>query len=88
MSNSAEKKILVYNNNTGVATKMNPLFAGEGLELIVAENYFELISTNNYKILPTSILKKRKNPPNWRVLFCLSKTSIQWGMDEFTISLN
>lgn len=45
MSNSAEKKILVYNNNTGVATKMNPLFAGEGLELIVAENYFELMET-------------------------------------------
>lgn len=30
------KKILVYNNQTGIAEKMEPLFAGEGLTMLVA----------------------------------------------------
>lgn len=43
MSNSKERKILVFNNNTGVVDKMNPLFAGEGFEMIMAQHYFELM---------------------------------------------
>lgn len=41
------KKILVYNNQTGIGEKMEPLFLGEGLETVVAaettslEDYFD-----------------------------------------------
>ena len=31
-----DKNILVYNNKTGIAEKMEPLFAGEGLNVLVA----------------------------------------------------
>ena len=31
-----EKNILVYNNKTGIAEKMAPLFIGEGLSVLVA----------------------------------------------------
>lgn len=36
------KKILVYNNQTGIAEKMEPLFAGEGLTMLVAADEGEL----------------------------------------------
>ncbi len=36
------KKVLVYNNQTGIAEKMEPLFAGEGLEMLVAADEEEL----------------------------------------------
>lgn len=37
-----EKKILVYNNKTGIAQKMEPLFIGEGLEMEVAADVEQL----------------------------------------------
>lgn len=42
MANSTVKNILVYNNNTGIVARMNPLFMGEGFHVITAENYYEL----------------------------------------------
>lgn len=37
-----KKKILVFNNNTGVVEMMSPLFAGEGMSMIVASDLDEL----------------------------------------------
>lgn len=37
-----EKKILVYNNNTGIAEKMEPLLIGEGLNMEVAADAAQL----------------------------------------------
>ncbi len=34
--------IVVYNNNTGIVKLMKPLFAGEGMELLVAADFEEL----------------------------------------------
>lgn len=36
------RKVLVYNNQTGIAEKMEPLFAGEGFEMLVAADVGEL----------------------------------------------
>lgn len=36
------RKILIYNNQTGIAEKMEPLFVGEGLETLIAENEAQL----------------------------------------------
>lgn len=36
------RKILIYNNQTGIAEKMEPLFAGEGLKVLIAANETEL----------------------------------------------
>lgn len=38
----AGKQVAVYNDNTGVAEMMEPLFAGESIELIVAREYGQL----------------------------------------------
>ena len=35
-------KILVYNNQTGIVEKMEPLFAGEGMEMVVAAEAEEI----------------------------------------------
>lgn len=35
-------KILIYNNQTGIAEKMEPLFASEGLEMLIAASEEEL----------------------------------------------
>lgn len=37
-----EKKLLVYNNKTGIAEKMEPLFVGEGLKMEVAADVEQL----------------------------------------------
>ena len=37
-----ERKVLVYNNKTGIAEKMEPLFAGEGLKMTVAADVEQL----------------------------------------------
>ncbi len=39
-----KKNILVYNNRTGIAEKMAPLFAGEGLSVVVAADPEQLYS--------------------------------------------
>ncbi len=44
-----EKRILVYNNQTKIAEKMEPLFAGEGLSMLVAPDVRKL-----YDILENS----------------------------------
>lgn len=36
------RKILVYNNQTGIVEKMEPLFAGEGMEMVVAAEAEEI----------------------------------------------
>ena len=48
------KKILIYNNQTGIAEKMEPLLIGEGLECLVAadlQELYEKISENIHLML-------------------------------------
>ncbi|MCI8788385.1 MAG: response regulator transcription factor [Lachnospiraceae bacterium] len=48
MEDTMEKNILVYNNKTGIAEKMAPLFAGEGLSVLVAadiEHLYTILSS-------------------------------------------
>lgn len=49
-----EKKILVYNNHTGIAEKMEPLFSGEGLITLAAadvEQLFNIIETEKIYLM-------------------------------------
>lgn len=43
------KKVLVYNNQTGIAEKMEPLFAGEGLQMAAAADTEQLRGLLNDK---------------------------------------
>lgn len=43
MNDSTVKNILVYNNNTGIIERMNPLFVGEGFHVAAAGDYYELM---------------------------------------------
>ena len=42
MDSETGKNILIYNNETGVAKRMRPLFEGEGFHMLVAESIKEL----------------------------------------------
>lgn len=49
-----EKKILVYNNQTGIAEKMEPLFSGEGLITLAAadvQQLFNIIETEKIYLM-------------------------------------
>jgi len=49
-----EKKILIYNNNTGIAEKMEPLFAGENMESVIAadvEQLEKILSLNEVHLM-------------------------------------
>lgn len=48
------KKILIYNNRTGIAEKMEPLFTGEGLQMVVAadtDQLFEAVATQQFQLV-------------------------------------
>lgn len=54
MEVNMNKKILIYNNQTGIAEKMEPLLIGEGLECLVAadlQELYEKISENIHLML-------------------------------------
>ena len=37
-------KMIVYNNHTGIVNLMNPLFEGEGIQVVVARDYTHLVN--------------------------------------------
>ncbi|MCM1025589.1 MAG: response regulator transcription factor [Roseburia sp.] len=59
------KKILVYNNQTGIAEKMEPLFVGEGLSMLVAADEKELESKLQDKEIHLMLVDVALNDKGW-----------------------
>ncbi len=61
------KNILVYNNNTGIAEVMSPLFAGEGFHMSVAGDYNEMLDAlqeQDVHLLITDVKLRQKGFAN------------------------
>lgn len=59
------KKILVYNNQTGIAEKMEPLFVGEGLCMLVAADAEELERKLQDKEIHLMLVDVALNDKGW-----------------------
>ncbi|GFI65670.1 alkaline phosphatase synthesis transcriptional regulatory protein SphR [Lachnospiraceae bacterium] len=59
------KKILVYNNQTGIAEKMEPLFAGEGLTMLVAADEGELRNGLKDEAIQLMLVDVALNDKGW-----------------------
>lgn len=59
------KKVLVYNNQTGIAEKMEPLFAGEGLEMLVAADEEELKKLPGDREIQLMLVDVALNDKGW-----------------------
>lgn len=59
------RKVLVYNNQTGIAEKMEPLFAGEGLEMLVAADEEELKGLLQEKEIQLMLVDVALNDKGW-----------------------
>jgi len=59
------KKVLVYNNQTGIAEKMEPLFAGEGLEMLVAADEEELKKLPEDREIQLMLVDVALNDKGW-----------------------
>lgn len=59
------KKVLVYNNQTGIAEKMEPLFAGEGLEMMVAADEEELKKLPEDREIQLMLVDVALNDKGW-----------------------
>lgn len=60
-----EKKVLVYNNRTGIAEKMEPLFAGEGLQMTVAADVEQLEEILSAKEVQLMLVDVELNDKGW-----------------------
>ncbi len=60
-----EKKILVYNNQTKIAEKMEPLFAGEELSMLVAADLGELQAALEDKRIHLMLVDVELNDKGW-----------------------
>lgn len=58
-------KILIYNNQTGIAEKMEPLFAGEGLEMLIASNEEELKKLPENREIQLMLVDVALNDKGW-----------------------
>lgn len=59
------RKVLVYNNQTGIAEKMEPLFAGEGLEMLVAADEEQLRGRLGDKAIQLMLVDVALNDKGW-----------------------
>lgn len=59
------KKILVYNNQTGIAEKMEPPFAGEGLTMLVAADEGELRNGLKDEAIQLMLVDVALNDKGW-----------------------
>lgn len=59
------KKVLVYNNQTGIAEKMEPLFAGEGLKMLVAADEEELKKLPEDREIQLMLVDVALNDKGW-----------------------
>jgi len=60
-----ERKILVYNNTTGIAEKMEPLFAGEELEMVVAADVERLEEILEKREVQLMLVDVELNDKGW-----------------------
>lgn len=60
-----EKKVLVYNNNTGIAEKMEPLLAGEGLSMLVSADIEQLKQVLDTERLHLMLIDVELNDKGW-----------------------
>ena len=60
-----EKNILVYNNKTGIAEKMAPLFAGEGLSVLVAADIEHLYTILGSAQIHLMLVDVELNDKGW-----------------------
>lgn len=60
-----EKKILVYNNKTGIAEKMAPLFAGEGLSMLVSADIYQLKQMLDTEKIHLMLVDVELNDKGW-----------------------
>ena len=60
-----KKRVLVFNNQTGIAEKMEPLLAGEGLEVIVAADVEHLREVLENETLHLMLIDVELNDKGW-----------------------
>lgn len=60
-----DKKVLVYNNKTGIAEKMEPLFIGEGLHMTVAADVEQLEQILMAKEVQLMLVDIELNDKGW-----------------------
>ena len=60
-----EKKVLVFNNKTGIAQKMEPLLAGEGLSIVVAGDVKQLRHVLEKEQLDLMLIDVELNDKGW-----------------------
>ena len=60
-----EKKVLVYNNNTGIAEKMEPLLAGEGLSMLVSADIHQLKQMLDTEKMHLMLVDVELNDKGW-----------------------
>ena len=60
-----EKKVLVYNNNTGIAEKMAPLLAGEGLNMLVSADIHQLKQMLDTEKIHLMLVDVELNDKGW-----------------------
>ena len=65
MENTMEKNILVYNNKTGIAEKMAPLFVGEGLSVLVAADVEHLFTILESAQIHLMLVDVELNDKGW-----------------------
>lgn len=59
------RKVLIYNNQTGIAEKMEPLFTGEGLGMLVAADEAELRGLLEEKEIQLMLVDVELNDKGW-----------------------
>lgn len=60
-----KKRVLVFNNQTGIAEKMEPLLAGEGLEVVVAVDVEHLREVLENETLHLMLIDVELNDKGW-----------------------
>ena len=60
-----DKKILVFNNKTGIAEKMAPLLAGEGMEMSVASDVEQLRNALDRERFHLMLVDVELNDKGW-----------------------
>ncbi|MCH5337912.1 MAG: response regulator transcription factor [Acetatifactor sp.] len=60
-----EKKVLVFNNNTGIAEKMEPLLEGEGLKTVVAADVKQLRRVLDQEKFHLMLIDVELNDKGW-----------------------
>lgn len=60
-----DKKVAVYNDNTGISERMAPLLAGEAVQMEIADNWEELLELLKEKRIQLLLLDVELNGRGW-----------------------